>query len=1398
MSVAARSASEMQLPVERRSPILLDWLSVAGTALALVLSTAIVLYAGILAFNWYSRPFLGVTTTDKLDVTASRGFDGTNWPGIAAGLRQQDRLLTISSSLNITTPIQLDNNLTLSSALQRLTNGETITLIFLRPMRTKTLNPGCPTVISVAADSAVCEVSYAVNPMRGLDFAAEFGVGFVIAILLLALGIYVVAVRRNQFNARMVGLVCAAFAVIMVGRFEILTTFQLRLIWPFAVCALGGVLLQLSLSFPYPSARVRRFPILQSVPLLYAITGYGLYLLLLNNPNSYDFAQLAGVGVATIGGMLFLVSLVRRRSRSASAMLRDQATVVLLGVALALIPAALWLITVLIERAGLGSGANFSSLTFSSVFILPTILFFPASLTYAVFQYRAVDTDRVISEGLIYTILGGMLVVGYLLVTGAAFSITAGLLRPDNPIIIAGTLFVIALAFTPMRLRLERAIDEAFFRQRRAYEKRTEQFSRSLTASVELPDSVTKLKKQLTETVTPRYMFVFLRNSGTGEFEAIADPDTGRVQTDIHFSDDSALVQLLSSEQSLLYIAPGQGLPPELASERARLAVLNTPVFVRLQSASRMNGFIALGPRADSAVYGYEDLRFVENLADQAASAFERAQMIIEARRNETELRVLAQVSTALNIVMDFDTLLEFIYTQVDKVIHAPNFYIALRDQQAEELYYAFYQEEGERVPEREGYRWRMGRDLMSEVVRSQQPAKTENYVQEMTRRDTRLHIDNTSLRAWMGVPLNAGQGGALGCLAIATTESAVTYTEDQIRIFWAIADLAATAIYKTRLFTQTEERARQMKALNDISSRLASEFENLDALLQVITESAIEILRGEAGSLLLREDNSNDLIFQLAVGGAGDELVGSRIPAGSGIAGTVVETGRHVIVNDTSHDTRWYGDINTDSQPQRFSSRAILAVPLTTREGVIGVLEVINKRDGTPFVEDDVNLLTAFAGQAAVAIENARLFQTTDKALEARVQQMDNMQRIDQELNRTLDYRRVVDLTIDNAMREAGADAGALAVVHEDPLELEIAGSIGYPEEVLGVGQFYPITLGIMGKVYRTGQNSLMSAAEIASDHETEQMFPNAKNQLAVPLFTGNKVSGILLLESARDEAFNMMTASFIQGLAEHANTAITNAQLFTRLEAANQARSQFVGFVAHELKNPMASIKGYAEVLLGGMTGALSEQQQNFIAVIRRNVVRMQQLVDDLRDLTAQETGNLTLKLAPVNFTNVIVETLRPQQRAIDEKEQKVLLNYPETLPAVWADELRLIQILTNFVSNANKYTPPSGTITILAEHVQNKWDPNGAPEVIHCAVSDTGIGMSDEDLKKLFTAYWRSDNPRAKEQPGTGLGMTLTRGLVEAHGGRVWVESTIDVGTTFHMTVPVAPENERETAR
>jgi len=1057
-----------------------------------------------------------------------------------------------------------------------------------------------------------------------------------------------------------------------------------------------------------------------------------------------------------------------------------------MGVAIAAL--VLWMSVEIVNRL-----LTLPMLTFPVIYALPTLLILPLSLVYALSDRSLIDMDRVVNEALLYGILGAALILGYTLVTLALYFISWGVLRWDNPILIAVTVFIIAVAFAPVRIRLERLLNDTFFRQRRRYENNVAAFARRLTSLVEGKDAAREFQIELENSINPQFSFVFLRNPLTGEYEAVADAQQQR--TDVRFLLGSPLLTWFANAP-MLYLTPDQPLPPELAYERSRLAVLGTPVLARLQSANRLNGFLAVGPRRDRASYSFEDLRYIEGLCGQAALAFERAQVILEAQRNEQELRVLSSVSAALNITMDFNTLLEFIYTQTNKVIRAPYFYIALVEPNTRELSFAFYQENGERDATKEGTRWPLGKDLFSEVVRMQQPLRVESYTAENAKRGGAAPLE-TPLRAWVGVPLNAGTGSALGVVALGTTDAGVSYSADQVSIFASIADLAATALDKARLFRETETRARQLTVLNNISGQLASEFENVESLLGMITQSAVEMLHAEAGSLLLIEESANDLVFEVVIGGAGQRLLGTHIPPGVGIVGKVVETGRHIIVNDAQDSPAWYGDIAGNAVRQSaFRTEALLAVPLTARGRVIGVLEVINKRDRNDFVEEDVSLLTAFASQAAVGIENARLFRMTDQQLELRVNQLDNMARIDQELNRTLDLRAAIDLTLDNALRESGADAGVLALIPDGVAAFEIAGSIGYPSGVYARGERYSLEYGVLGRVYRAASPTLIT--ELERDPNSFETLPGAVGQLAVPMITAGKgVTAVLLLETRSPGVFNMMILSFISALAEHANTAITNSQLFSQLQQANAARTQFVGFVAHELKNPMTSIKGYSETLLSGMMGGLTDMQKSFVNTISRNVTRMQQIVEDLRDLTALEAGALSVKTRPVSFNNIVLETLRPQQRAIDEKQQRLIVDVPEELPQVQGDEGRLVQVLTNFVSNAYKYTPEGGTITLFAEATTNRWDADGAPQVIHCTVTDTGLGMSDDDVKRLSTPYFRSTNPEAQAQPGTGLGMTITYALIEAHGGKVWVESTLGAGSTFHFTVPLAimPEAERK---
>jgi len=225
------------------------------------------------------------------------------------------------------------------------------------------------------------------------------------------------------------------------------------------------------------------------------------------------------------------------------------------------------------------------------------------------------------------------------------------------------------------------------------------------------------------------------------------------------------------------------------------------------------------------------------------------------------------------------------------------------------------------------------------------------------------------------------------------------------------------------------------------------------------------------------------------------------------------------------------------------------------------------------------------------------------------------------------------------------------------------------------------------------------------------------------------------------------------------------------------------------------LTSMKGFADLLVSGMVGEMNENQKNFLNTIRSNVDRMNTLVSDLNDVTKLQTNNLNVELTSTDFRNVVNETLRPLTRQIEEKDQTLTLQLPERMPNVLADQNRMIQVLTNMVSNAYKYSPEGTEIVIKAEVQAKNLDSKGRDQgpALHISVKDSGIGMSPEDLAKLFTPYFRSDNPLTREQPGTGLGLTITRGLIQQHKGEVWVESELGKGTTFHFTIPIIVEKQ-----
>lgn len=743
----------------------------------------------------------------------------------------------------------------------------------------------------------------------------------------------------------------------------------------------------------------------------------------------------------------------------------------------------------------------------------------------------------------------------------------------------------------------------------------------------------------------------------------------------------------------------------------------------------------------------------------------------IQIEEEKRHMKMLEQYSEALNFTVNFKAILWLIYTNSQGVLDAGYFYIYLADVHTGQLYCAFCVEEGERVPEKEGSEHLVTNARIRQAI-------DVGLMHE--------HQDKHG-RQWVTAPLNAG-ADTVGALQAGHQELETPFTPQQIDLFGKITNRTATAIDHWQTNQQLQRRAQQLESLNDVIRSINSETE-IEPLLELILEKAIELLNVEAGSFMLRDENTGVLEFVVVEGPASAELVGTKLPAGTGLAGEVVQTALPIIVNNVQDTNLWFSKVDEDTE---YHTRSILTVPLVHQRSVLGVLQVINPRNGALFVESDKQLLTAFAGEAAVTLENARLLQQTDEKLQNRVRELTLLQNLDRDLNRTLDVRSAVERTLNWIVRLFNATAGAIAIFDEGG-ELIAVEYHGYVADFSAV-RFKNVNEhpGLMGKVMRSGKPFICGdVQELDEYHEGN---PQTRSQMTLPIKHEDVVIGAATLESDVVNAFGQDELSAAERLMDHITVAINNALLYEAVKAANLAKSEFVSMVSHELKTPLTSIRGYTDLMMTGLTGPISDRQKEYMETIINNVARMMGLIKDLTDISRMDTGQLSVNLEPMPFANVMSETLASVQALADEKDIRIHLEMPTDLPLVMGDHSRLVQVLTNLMSNACKYSPPKTNVQVMVRRDELLVDGQETG-VIRCAVKDSGYGIAPEDQEKLFTKFFRSQDPNVRMASGTGLGLFITKGIIEMHGGELTFESALGEGTTFEFYVAEATAVESE---
>lgn len=1364
------------------------WQGVAAT-LSVATFVILVVYLG-LALHYRGLPFLGFAMTYTGTVNAGLATDplSNHWRGLESGLLRTDIIKAVNKQpmSDPATP-WLSTPRNVLALLPTLKINDVITVDVERNTQFMPFNPDICVETSVA--TADCSVTYRLARFPEADFLAYFVLPYVSGLVLAVLGWVVMYLRGDRVEGVMSGGMILGSAIFAGGMFDAGFTFAIVPVWLIAAALTSGVTVSMGMLVPLPVRAVMKYPWLAIMPILVsALAGLFLvaYYFAPTGPRDNNaFAIATGMNAFGIVGLLVL-QWFSQRPRAVTPLTHDQSFTLIAGTVLLLFPIGLWLIVrALQSMAG-------QTPSFSVEILMPLLLFPNAAVAYTALQIRRFNVDRMMSTNMTYLIMLGALIFSVFMLTLGSTFILRDMLNLNNPFLISVIIFAMVLFFTPFRNRIQERIDAVYFRSRRNYQQRVEEFGQKLVTLPDYEQSLEAFKQALQETITPLSVMVFL------SFEEGDDYTDAQKQTDIRFLANSPLIKLLNNTEHSLNLQDGQPWPTELWSERARLSILKASIIAPLPGTGRLNGFVILGPSRSGNPYRFEEVRFVNNLVSQFAIATERAQVIESLERRVNELDVLSQVGQAVNFTIEFNDLLELVSTQTARLIDARCFYIVTYQEDIRQLQYAFFVENDERYGEKENVPWQLDDGLFSEVIRTNRPMRVANYALEMKLRGAPMKLENSSLRAWMGVPLNTGTGRrVLGVLAVARLNNDEAYPDEQFKMLTDIASLAASSIDKASLFSESKARERQLTVLNDITRQLVAAETDVEKLLELITRNAVEILNAEAGSLLLTvDDGSGDFEFRVVIGGE-KKLMGERVSSSHGIVGQVAATGVPYISNDALHDPQHQEAVDS----AKFRTMSLLAVPLIAKKAVIGVLEVLNKKDHTPFLQKDKDLLTTFAGQAAVAIENARLLRMTDMQLAQRVSELETLERIDAELNRTLDLHAVAEITVRQAVKIAKANAGALGIVNTVTRTLEIVSVLGYsldeyPEGAQG--RSWPLDKGIIKRVMRTRSADLV--ADVSIDPDYDGGLTGSLSQITVPMLSGREVNAILIIEKRDLPRFNLPDWAFVQRIAEHASIAISNAQLYTALTAANDSKSEFMGFAAHELKNPLTPIKAYMGGLRQGMMGKLEGPMQNVVDIVYNNANRMERIINDLRDAAKMDANKFTLEhVGPTDMYDVINQSAQPFTQMFEGDGQTFINNIPQDLPPVLGDADRLVQVFTNLISNAHKYGRPQTTIraegVVLSQHTTKKGQRLGPS--VRISIIDQGFGMKPEDVARLGKdEYFRSSNEEAKKKEGTGLGMKLTFGLIESHKGAIEVDSVLGEGTSFHIYLPLAEQSESTT--
>jgi signal transduction histidine kinase len=655
-------------------------------------------------------------------------------------------------------------------------------------------------------------------------------------------------------------------------------------------------------------------------------------------------------------------------------------------------------------------------------------------------------------------------------------------------------------------------------------------------------------------------------------------------------------------------------------------------------------------------------------------------------------------------------------------------------------------------------------------------------------------HSRRYGTRSSLAVPL-LREGVAVGVIH-ARRNQLRPFSEKQIALLETFADQAVIAIENARLFSELQERNRDLTeslerqtATSEILRAIADSPTNLDAVFDAVVKNAARVCGADDAVISRVVDGQIQSVAHH--GPIGIVLKPDQLrPTNRGsVAGRAIIDRQTIHILDAA--TVSEDDLPTLLRRHRESGqRTTLATPMLRQGEAIGMI-MIRRLHVEAFTETQIAALEAFAAQAVIAIENARLF----GELRDRVEELRALGEVGQTVSSSLDLQEVLTTIVTHATRLAQADGGTVLELDDDAGEFVHRASHGLPAalvEAMGLDRNRPrldsdTAVGRAARTRTAVQIPDITKAPDAAQPATLERLRGAgfRALIFVPLVREQRTVGMLVIRRKTPGDFPPAVVALLQTFASQSVLAIENARLFQQveeksreLEIASQHKSQFLANMSHELRTPLNAIIGYSEML---QEEAEDLDQETLIPDLQKvNAAgkHLLGLINDILDLSKIEAGRMDLFLEDFEVSTLVRDVGAIVQPLIDKNGNALVVTCPDDIGEMRADLTKVRQALFNLLSNAAKFTD-HGTISLTVERESDDW--------LTFAVSDTGIGMTEEQLGRLFEAFSQAEASTRSRYGGTGLGLAISRHFCRMMGGDLTVESVYGEGSTFTVPLP-----------